>query len=152
MDAPRRPSVPVVDVEICPADARRLHFDDDVCGRRAWLHHLLEGESRLGSDLPQRLHGGILAGPPVQSRYQVFVRGTGCIRQARILASTTMQPSETHHGIEIELCDLRLIFGQPREPQHDVFQRSASEGGAPRNPRRAVRPSPSSRAPRHRRR
>ena len=56
-DAPGGPAVPEMDVEIRSADARRLHLDDDVRRRRAWLGHLLEREPRLGRDLPQRLHG-----------------------------------------------------------------------------------------------
>ena len=63
LDAPGGPAVPEMDVEIRPADARRLHLDDDVRRRRAWLRHLLQRQPRLGRDLPQRLHGGILAGP-----------------------------------------------------------------------------------------
>ena len=42
LDAVSGPTVPEMDVEIRSADARRLHLDDDVRRRRAWLCHLLE--------------------------------------------------------------------------------------------------------------
>jgi hypothetical protein len=68
-DASGGPTIPEVDVEIRSADARRLHLDDDVRRRRAWLCHLLEGEPRLRRDLSQRLHAGILAGPLMSRNY-----------------------------------------------------------------------------------
>src|SRR5579871_5362692 len=58
LDAALRPAVPAVDVEVCAADGRGFHANEDVGGADSWDGRRFNGEATRGLHFAQSFHGG----------------------------------------------------------------------------------------------